>query len=161
MVAAHAGVSRDGADLEARVVVESSEVEPQLGAGEIEVRVRAEAGQLFMLRAVAETVLLSADFTLDVVTDVRVALDEVATALIGTAVPDSALDCEFHYDADAIGVAVRALTESGAGPVEGGLGWHMLEALTDAVESATEPYDPQRAGYPVTVRFTRFRRSSR
>ncbi|MGW4121742.1 hypothetical protein [Nocardia sp. NPDC004711] len=51
-------------------------------SGEVAVRLPADAGELAMLRALAETLMLTADFTIDVVTDVRVALDEVATALI-------------------------------------------------------------------------------
>ncbi|WP_228806575.1 hypothetical protein [Nocardia cyriacigeorgica] len=53
------------------------------------VRVPAELGQLLMLRALTETVSLIADFALDEVTDIRLALDEVATSLILDAVPGS------------------------------------------------------------------------
>jgi serine/threonine-protein kinase RsbW len=51
------------------------------------VRVPADLEQLLMLRALAETVSLIADFALDEVTDIRLALDEVATSLILDAVP--------------------------------------------------------------------------
>src|SRR5690606_10181223 len=72
------------------------------------VRVPAEHEQLVMLRALAETVALIADFGLDEVTDIRLALDEVATSLIAGAVAESTLSCDFDYDEHRMTVRVTS-----------------------------------------------------
>lgn len=72
--------------------------QPMTDTSVVGIRIPAELGQLTMLRALAETVALIGDFALDEVTDIRVAVDEVATALIVAAVPGSGIGCDFDYD---------------------------------------------------------------
>ncbi|WP_280262593.1 ATP-binding protein [Nocardia wallacei] len=121
------------------------------------VRVPADLNQLTMLRALAETVALIADFALDEVTDIRVALDEVATALIAEAAPASAIHCDFDYDDGAMTVRVSAVTGVEDAFDENGFGWHVLRTITDDLGARTEPFDAERNGYPVTVEFSRAR----
>ncbi|WP_227838332.1 ATP-binding protein [Nocardia aurantia] len=125
--------------------------------GEFRVRVPAVVSQLAMLRAVAETVLLTADFTLDVVTDVRVALDEVATALMLAADPGRELECELRYDARGAEVRVSLVSRTEDALEDDSFGRHIVAALTDWMEASCEPYDEGLGGYPVTVRFGRQR----
>ncbi|WP_019930235.1 hypothetical protein [Nocardia sp. BMG111209] len=125
--------------------------------GEFRVRVPAVVSQLAMLRAVAETVLLTADFTLDVVTDVRVALDEVATALMLSADAGRELEFELRYDARGVEVRVSLVSRTEAALEDDSFGRHIVAALTDWLEAGCEPYDPALGGYPVTVRFGRQR----
>lgn len=121
------------------------------------IRVPADLGQLTMLRALAETVALIADFALDEVTDIRVALDEVSTALIAAAVPESVLDCEFGIDGDRMTVRVNVLAEIDDPLDENGFGWHVVRTITDGISSHTEPFDGLRGGYPTIVEFGRAR----
>ncbi|MBB5917287.1 serine/threonine-protein kinase RsbW [Nocardia transvalensis] len=121
------------------------------------VRVPADLSQLTMLRALAETVALIADFALDEVTDIRVALDEIATALIAAAVPGSELDCDFGYDDGAMTVRVAAVADVEDALDEDGFGWHVLRTITRTLEARTEAFDAARRGYPVTVEFCRAR----
>ncbi|WP_282785350.1 ATP-binding protein [Nocardia sp. CC201C] len=123
----------------------------------IGIRVPADLGQLTMLRALAETVALIADFALDEVTDIRVALDEVATSLIIAAVPGSAIDCDFDYDRERMRVRVRAVTVDADTFDEGGFGWHVLETLTETIEAHRGTFDDKTGGYPTTVEFSRLR----
>ncbi|MFE3099480.1 anti-sigma factor [Nocardia tengchongensis] len=126
-------------------------------SGPVALRVRADAGQLEMLRAIAETIMLTADFTIDVVIDVRVALDQVATTLIAAAVPGVALECEFHFDEERVRIRVTSVIGAGGGLIEHSFGWHFVEALTDSIIVDSANFDTVRRGYPVTVEFTRKR----
>ncbi len=120
----------------------------------IGVRVPARLEQLTMLRALAETVALIADFALDEVTDIRLALDEVATSLILDAAAGSTIDCEFTYDTDKMFVHVSsvAVTESVMG--HAGLGWHIVRTLSDSIAAAQGSYDSVRGGYPTVIDFS-------
>ncbi|MTE15731.1 anti-sigma factor [Nocardia sp. CT2-14] len=125
--------------------------------GRVALRVPADVGQLAMLRALTETVMLTADFTIDVVIDVRVALDEVATTLIAAAVPTASIECEFHFDEQRVRVSAAAVTGSDAGLIEHSFGWHFVETLTDSIAVSSADFDAVKSGYPVVVEFTRLR----
>ncbi|WP_067686853.1 hypothetical protein [Nocardia jejuensis] len=126
-------------------------------SGESGVRVPADPGQLQMLRALAESIMMSAGFTGDVVTDVRIALDEVATTLTMSAAPGTTLECEFHYDAEQIVVQITGVTETRNAMEDHAFGRHLLAAITDSTQMSTDPFDDSRGGYPATVRFSRRR----
>jgi hypothetical protein len=65
----------------------------QLGAAtRVGVRVVAQYARLAMLRALTETVLLLGELTLDEVTEIQVALDEIVTGLM-----DAALDNRLRF----------------------------------------------------------------
>lgn len=123
----------------------------------IGIRVPAELDQLVMLRAIAETIALIGDFALDEVTDIRVAVDEIATALMRGAAPDSELECEFGYNARRMTVRMRVA--AGAHDVidEGGFGWHVLRTITETLAVERDPFDKAVSGYPTTVIFSRIR----
>ncbi|MEU8895556.1 anti-sigma factor [Nocardia sp. NPDC048505] len=117
-------------------------------------RLPAQFDQLTMLRALAETVSLIADFALDEVTDIRLALDEVATSLIMEAVPDSVLECEFSYDDRQMFVHVASVAASDAVVEQAGFGWHIVRTLTASIAAVQEPYDAALGGYPTMVDFS-------
>ncbi|WP_280268210.1 anti-sigma factor [Nocardia wallacei] len=100
-----------------------------------------------------ETIALLADFGIDEVTDIRLATEEVATALVRDAVPGSELDCSFRYDGAAMDVLVSAVTGSGARPDPDDIGWHIVSALTDTLEFFVGPYDYGLGGYPTVAEF--------
>ncbi len=119
----------------------------------IGIQVRADFEDLAMLRAVAETVALQADFGIDEVTDIRLALEEVATALIQDAVPDTELDCTIGYSGAGVQIRVSVLTTSGDGPDQRGIGWHIVSTLTDSLTIAVDPHDAALGGYRTSVEF--------
>ncbi|RDI67787.1 serine/threonine-protein kinase RsbW [Nocardia pseudobrasiliensis] len=121
------------------------------------IRVPAELGQLTMLRALAETVALIADFALDEVTDIRVALDEIATALIAEAAPGSSVDCDFSYNDGRMTVHVTGVVAVSDALDQNSFGWHVLQTITDSISAETAPFDATRNGYPVVVEFGRAR----
>lgn len=124
---------------------------------EVAVRTPAVAGQLGTLRALAETVCLIADFGIDTAVDLRIAVDEVASALVRAAVPGTEIDCRFHCDEQSMGVHIHGVVDALTDFETDGVGWHMLRSLTDGVHVTTEPYDRTLAGFPVAVRFARTR----
>ncbi|MFJ4657064.1 anti-sigma factor [Nocardia sp. NPDC088792] len=123
----------------------------------LRLQIPAAAAQLGMLRAITETIMLTADFTLDVVTDMRVALDEVATAMIVAAVPGAVIDCEFRYDAEAITVRVASVGATDNAIDEDSFAWHVLGTLTDSLEITPGTFDDRLGGYPILVQFSRVR----
>ncbi|WP_405182216.1 ATP-binding protein [Nocardia sp. NBC_01377] len=120
----------------------------------IAVCVPARLEQLIMVRALAETVCLIADFALDEVTDIRLALDEVATTLVLDAAPDTNLDCRFSYDDASMFVHVAAVATSEAAVGQDGFGWHIVRTLTDSIAAVQQPYDHAIGGYPTLVDFS-------
>ncbi|MFI1913821.1 anti-sigma factor [Nocardia sp. NPDC020380] len=124
-------------------------------------RVRAEPEQLTMLRALAETVTLVADFDIGEVNDLRLALDEVATVLIGDAVPGSVLDCDVTYDSDEVTVRVTVIAVSEDALEDTGLSWHIVRSLTDSLDATQAAYALRAGGYPTIVEFRWLRHRDR
>ncbi|BDT86632.1 anti-sigma factor [Nocardia cyriacigeorgica] len=118
------------------------------------VRVPADLDQLLMLRALAETVSLIADFALDEVTDIRLALDEVATSLILDAVPDTELTCDFSYGDNRMTVAVSSVAATESVGDRHSFGWHIVRTLTESISTEQRPFDQNAGGYPTTAQFT-------
>ncbi|WP_067824525.1 ATP-binding protein [Nocardia inohanensis] len=133
---------------------------PATDTSTVGLRVPAELDQLTMLRALAETVALIADFALDEVTDIRVALDEVATALIVAAVPGSYVACDFDFDEQRMQVRVGGTCTGPDALDENGFGWHVLDTITEDLTAHHQPYDPASGGYPTVVEFSRLRGSA-
>ncbi|MBL1076398.1 anti-sigma factor [Nocardia sp. 2] len=119
----------------------------------IGLRVPALPEQLGMLRALAETVALVADFAVDEVNDIRLALDEVAMISISGAVPGSVLECELSYDSAGMTVRVETMASSSAVLEDGALSWHIVRTLTDSVRAVQEPFAIPARGYPTLVEF--------
>ncbi|MFG1791053.1 ATP-binding protein [Nocardia sp. NPDC049149] len=119
----------------------------------VAVEVPAAPEQLTMLRALAETVLLIADFGLDEVTDIRLALDEIATVLMGEAVPGSTISCAFTYRDGVLNAQIRAVSDTEDEVGASGFGWHIVQTLTDSVTATKAPFDAGVAGYPTVVEF--------
>lgn len=117
-------------------------------------RVPAELDQLLMLRALTETVSLIADFALDEVTDIRLALDEVATSLILDAVPGSELTCDFNYGDNRMTVSVTSVAATESVGERHSFGWHIVRTLTESISTEQRPFDQNAGGYPTTARFT-------
>ncbi|MFE9575576.1 anti-sigma factor [Nocardia sp. NPDC006044] len=123
------------------------------GTTTVAVTVPASPEQLTMLRALAETVLLIADFGLDEVTDIRLALDEIATVLLQDAVPGSTIDCAFSYREGVLNANIRAVVTSETEVGSGSFGWHIVQTLTDSVTATKGAFDDAVSGYPTVVDF--------
>ncbi len=123
----------------------------------VEIGVAATVSQLPIVRGLAETLVLLSDFTLDEVADIRLAVDEACSTLIGIAAPGSQLRCRFTVGDKDLLVHVAGVAAAQGLPDQRSFGWHVLRTLTDEVDAAQSPYDESVSGYPTTVEFRRVR----
>ncbi|AHH16804.1 putative anti-sigma factor [Nocardia nova SH22a] len=131
----------------------AEKVSPEAGTTAIGFRVPAVADQLIMTRALTETVALVADFGIDEATDIRLAVDEVVSALIVDAVAGSEIDCTFTAGESTMDVRVAAVTTGADCPDTGGFGWHIVSTLTQWVHTSNSGYDESAGGWPTVVEF--------
>ncbi|MBY4129994.1 ATP-binding protein [Rhodococcus fascians] len=117
----------------------------------VELRVRAEADQLPVVRAVAETLVVLSDFTLDDIADVKLVVDEVCSQLIKGAVPDSELSCLFSVGDSGIRIVVTSTLAATSVPQKDSFGWHVLQTLTDSIELREDGADDSDAVRTVAI----------
>ena len=106
-------------------------------------QVGASASQLPPLRLVAADLAARADFDLDTVEDLRLAVDEAVSELVAIAVPDAVLICTFRLDAGQMEVSSSVAAKPGASVRRDSFGWRVLTTLVDEVrvtdESESDP----------------------
>jgi serine/threonine-protein kinase RsbW len=110
-------------------------------AGGVEVRLPADLSQLFVLRSVAATLAIRQEFSLDGVEDVKLAVDEMCSALVIRACRGAELICQFAARDGRVDVAVTTLSNADEPISRDTFGWLVLTSLTDSVSSWTVP-DP-------------------
>src|SRR3954465_1224836 len=84
-----------------------SDAETLDGMSTVEVRTAASAALIPTIRAVASDLAARADFDLDAISDLRMAVDEACAALVDVAAPDSGLRCRFRIADDSIRVTAE------------------------------------------------------
>ncbi len=127
----------------------------------IELRVRAEPGQLSVVRAVAATIAGQQDFDLDDIADVRLAIDEACSQLLVRAVSAGSLVCVFQTTP--LGLRIRITTPLAANDAptnQRSFGWHVLNTLTDSIEMTRDEDPTAPNGYTATIEFTKNRSGS-
>jgi serine/threonine-protein kinase RsbW len=88
------------------------------------------------VRVVAADLAARADFDLDAIADVRMAVDEACVTLLRLSEPSQPLWCSFLVWPDRIEIDVRALLRDGNARVDTrGFGWHVLQSLVDEVST--------------------------
>jgi serine/threonine-protein kinase RsbW len=87
-----------------------------------------------MIRSVAADLAARADFDLDSIDDLRMAVDDVCAMLVRIAARDATLSCSFIVRADRIELAAEIDADASAGPLPTkSFGWRVLESLADEV----------------------------
>jgi serine/threonine-protein kinase RsbW len=104
----------------------------------LEVRSVATPMLVPTIRTVAADLAARADFDLDAISDLRMAVDEACATLIGAASPEARLTCTFTVMPDRIEVDVTIPLPadspgSGATVVTDTFGWRVLQTLADKV----------------------------
>ncbi|GAA1952535.1 ATP-binding protein [Amycolatopsis minnesotensis] len=102
------------------------------GSHDIELRLPADLVQLPIIRGLASTIATRADFDLDAIADLRLAVDEAASTLITKAAPESTMVCTFTLADDELRFTGRVLTREQQAPSTGTFGWRVLTTLTDS-----------------------------
>jgi serine/threonine-protein kinase RsbW len=110
-----------------------------LPGADVEVRIAASPSHLSVLRAVAADLAMRADFTLDAISDLKMAVDEACSELISRAVAGGELVCRFSVAEEQIHFSAEAPTTSAVPPSGESFGWRVLTALTDAVNTWVVP----------------------
>jgi serine/threonine-protein kinase RsbW len=108
-------------------------------AGAVEVRVPADPAQLFVLRAIAATLAIRQDFSLDSVEDVKLAVDEMCSAMAVRARPGAELICQFAAHDGRVNIAVTTICDVDEPISKDTFGWLVLTSLSDSVASWTSP----------------------
>ncbi|GAA0282384.1 ATP-binding protein [Cryptosporangium japonicum] len=114
--------------------------DPDAADNAVEVICPATAEQLPVLRAIATSIALRADADLDLVADLRLAVDEACTALVRAAGSGEPLHCRFIQHPDAVEVVVAAWAPQPS-PAEDELGILLLSSLTDHIATETQAVD--------------------
>jgi serine/threonine-protein kinase RsbW len=126
-----------------------SDAEPLDGMSTVEVRTSATAALIPTIRAVASDLAARADFDLDAISDLRMAVDEACATLVDAADPTSQLQCRFLVRPERIRVhaQVQAAKPDTVLSTDT-FGWRVLQTLADEVEVL---HEPATAGRPATV----------
>ena len=109
------------------------------GASSVEVRVAAEPAQLAVMRAVIGDLAMRADFDVDTIADLRLAVDETCSSLVRLAAPESSLTCRFRCDGDDVSISAEVHSEEASAPRKDTFSWRVLSALADTVTTSVEP----------------------
>lgn len=106
------------------------------GPATVELRLSASAALIPTVRTVASDLAGRADFDLDAISDLRMAVDEACTTLVRLTTEQETLTCVFTLDTDSIGVCVSTrATRPGVEVSTESFGWRVLQTLTDDVQA--------------------------
>lgn len=109
----------------------------------VEIRMPAHSAYLSVLRTTAATLAARLDFTLDDVEDLRIAVTEASTILLGHAVSDSEISCRFTLSGTMLTVRAGCVLTSDSSAADhestsvirrDSFAWTVLTALVDSVD---------------------------
>lgn len=106
-----------------------------LGPGDIELRLSADLVNLPIVRSVVATIATRADFDLDAIADLKLAVDEACSTLITRAVPGTTMSCRLTCTNDELWFSGRVQSATDTEPSTKSFGWRVLTTLTDTVNS--------------------------
>lgn len=120
---------------------------------EVELSGCAQAWFVPTVRALAADLAGRADFDLDAISDVRMAVDEACVTLIRHSAPDSQLRCCFLLDEQWMQVWVQVRPrDPGARVDTAGFGWRILQCLVDEVSAKLPGDDEEHLGIHLVKR---------
>ncbi|HEX2130664.1 MAG TPA: ATP-binding protein [Actinophytocola sp.] len=105
---------------------------------EIELRIGAELTNLPIIRSLAASIAMRADYDLDSIADLKLAVDEACSTLITRASDGANLVCTFTVAKDEIRFQVSIKSASDTAPSSDSFGWRVLTTLTDSADSWVE-----------------------
>ena len=121
---------------------------------DVEVRVPTTRDAAATVRTVAADLAARAEFTLDAVADLRLAVDEVSATLADLAESGTRLTCSFSVEAEEITVTVSVSTTYRTEPLTTTFGWRILCTLTDDLRVLGEVPGTPGSARRVAVRFS-------
>lgn len=106
----------------------------------VEISLPASAEYLPLLRTAAATLGASVDFVIDDIEDLRIAVDEACSILLGRAIPGTSLTCRYYVHDSSVTVVARAHVLDPQ-PPPSGFAWTVLTSLTTAVHMSVDDPD--------------------
>jgi serine/threonine-protein kinase RsbW len=125
------------------------------GDATVEVRTPASAALIPTIRAVASDLAARADFDLDSIADLRMAVDEACATLVDVAAPAAELRCRFLVHSERIVVHAEVQTGPDVTVSTDTFGWRVLQTLADEVSMHHSP-DPAGNGSTVGIRLGKY-----
>jgi serine/threonine-protein kinase RsbW len=119
----------------------------------LELRTAASTVVIATIRTVAADLAARADFDLDSIDDLRMAVDDLCAMLVRIAPADATLRCRFIAHPERVEVAADVDVEDGTEPPPTrSFGWRVLECLADEVSAKALPRElGQRGRVCITV----------
>jgi serine/threonine-protein kinase RsbW len=109
----------------------------RLGADEVEVRMPARTNHLPSIRAMAADLAMRADFDLDSISDLRLAVEEACGTVLANSGPDGELVCRLLVSPARVRISAHVPLPSGRKPAVTALSLRILRALSDSVDCWT------------------------
>ncbi|WP_420749726.1 anti-sigma factor [Rhodococcus sp. O3] len=115
--------------------------EPEPGGAAIPTTLSVPAlhAQLPVIRMLTEVVAMHSGCTLDQVSDLKLAVDQICTLLIDAAAPATEITCRFHGGREVFDIEVTATTVRSWRPEPDSLDWRIVELLADTVSASETP----------------------
>jgi serine/threonine-protein kinase RsbW len=108
----------------------------------LSIQLQAEASTMVIptIRTVAADLAARADFDVDAIDDLRMAVDDACAMLVRIAAPGAPLSCRFTVRPERIEVSVEVDVDDVRDPLPtGSFSWRVLECLTDEVSAVVLP----------------------
>jgi serine/threonine-protein kinase RsbW len=121
----------------------------------IELRLAARLEHLPIIRSVAANLAIRADFDLDSIADLKLAVDEACSTLITRAAKDALLSCRFLVHPNEIRFSAAVLSPTDEAPSRDSFGWRVLTTLTDQAESWVDGASSDDRGCWVHIELTK------
>ncbi|WP_258174851.1 ATP-binding protein [Actinopolyspora mortivallis] len=123
----------------------------------VEVRVMAVPEQLPVMRAVVGDLAMRADFDVDTIADLRLAVDEACSSLVRIASEQSPLVGRFRSAENLLEFTAEVTSPEASGPRTNTFSWRVLSALTDNVASSVREAGENADGHVVRIQLSKGR----
>ena len=108
---------------------------PLHARNDVDLWLGADLGNLPIVRSVVATIATRADFDLDAIADLRLAVDEACSTLITRAIPGSTMRGRFTVADDELRFLGTIRSDTDSAPSTKSFGWRVLTTLTDSVDA--------------------------
>lgn len=107
----------------------------------VDLTIPAAGEFLSVVRTAAAALGSTADFVIDDIEDLRIAVDEACSILLSRAIPGTDLTCAFYVRDGAVTIEASAHVLDQVAPPRTGFAWTVLTSLTSAVDMTVHPPD--------------------
>ena len=104
----------------------------------VELSIPAQTSHVALIRSATAAICAGADFTVDDLDDLRLAVDEACAVVINDAPPGARIDASWRVRGHAVTIELRCPSSSGAPVATSTFAWTVLAALVDRVDSVVE-----------------------